>query len=100
MTAEQSVLEIQAALDAIKGAQTLKALAAAQEAYGVAVNITNMRKLLALIQSQKYEIGRLTDELRFIANADVVSWDDPSEFRAWAQNRARAALTTQPKEQS
>ncbi len=39
------------------------------------------------------EIKRLTNELRYIANADVASWDDPSEFRAWAQNRARAAIT-------
>jgi hypothetical protein len=34
----------------------------------------------------------LLQELRTIANADTVEWDDPAEFEAWAKNRARAAI--------
>ena len=34
----------------------------------------------------------LFQELENIANADVSEWDDPGEFRAWAQSRARHAL--------
>lgn len=35
---------------------------------------------------------KLEAELANIANAKPGEWDDPSEFRAWAQNRARYAL--------
>jgi len=34
----------------------------------------------------------LLAELQNIANADTSKWDDPSDFKAWAQNRARAAV--------
>lgn len=34
----------------------------------------------------------LLQELKSIANADTVEWDDPTEFEAWAKNRARAAI--------
>lgn len=34
----------------------------------------------------------LIQELKNIANADTVEWDDPTEFEAWAKNRARAAI--------
>jgi hypothetical protein len=34
----------------------------------------------------------LLQELRYIANADTVEWDDPTDFEAWAKNRARAAI--------
>jgi len=34
----------------------------------------------------------LYDELTNIANANTKDWDDPSDFKAWAQNRAKAAL--------
>lgn len=44
------------------------------------------------ISKLRNDAERLTNELMFIANADVASWDDPSEFKAWAQNRARAAI--------
>ena len=39
------------------------------------------------------EIATLQTELRNIAEAKPHKWDDPSDFRAWAQNRARHALT-------
>lgn len=38
------------------------------------------------------ERKELLDELRNIANADTVEWDDRSEFEAWAKSRARAAI--------
>ena len=38
------------------------------------------------------ERNELLGELRNIANADTVKWDDRSEFEAWAKNRARAAI--------
>nr|WP_319566225.1 hypothetical protein [uncultured Rhodoferax sp.] len=34
----------------------------------------------------------LLQELRNIANADTIEWDDRSEFEAWAKSRARAAI--------
>jgi uncharacterized membrane protein YccC len=33
-----------------------------------------------------------TQELKNIANADTVAWDDPTEYEAWAKSRARWAL--------
>lgn len=40
----------------------------------------------------RMERDALLQELTHIAMADIASWDDPTEFRAWAQNRARAAI--------
>lgn len=34
----------------------------------------------------------LLAELQNIANADTRTWDDPSDFKGWAQSRARAAI--------
>ena len=34
----------------------------------------------------------LLAELENIANANTADWDDPSDFKAWAQSRARAAI--------
>ena len=42
----------------------------------------------------------LLQELKNIANAKTVEWDDPSEFEAWAKNRARAAIAKATGEQS
>ena len=33
-----------------------------------------------------------TQELKNIANADTIAWDDPTEYEAWAKSRARWAL--------
>lgn len=38
-------------------------------------------------------IAALETELRNIADAKPHGWEDPDDFRAWAQNRARHALT-------
>lgn len=35
----------------------------------------------------------LLQELRNIADAKPDTWDDPSDFRAWAQSRARHAIS-------
>lgn len=37
----------------------------------------------------------LLRELQNIANADTSTWDDPNDFKAWAQNRSRAAIAKQ-----
>ena len=42
----------------------------------------------------------ILQELKNIANAKTVEWDDPSEFEAWAKNRARAAIAKATGEQS
>ena len=42
----------------------------------------------------------LLQELKNIANADTVEWDDPTEFEAWAKNRARAAIAKATGEQA
>ncbi|SDH11523.1 hypothetical protein SAMN05216466_107152 [Paraburkholderia phenazinium] len=33
-----------------------------------------------------------TQELKNIANADTIEWDDPTQYEAWAKSRARWAL--------
>ena len=42
----------------------------------------------------------LLQELKNIANANTVEWDDPTEFEAWAKNRARAAIAKATGEQA
>ena len=39
------------------------------------------------------EIERLNKELANIAEAKPSTWDHPEDFQAWAQNRARHALS-------
>jgi hypothetical protein len=43
-----------------------------------------------------FAIGRklelATQELKNIANANTVEWDDPTQYEAWAKSRARWAL--------
>jgi hypothetical protein len=34
----------------------------------------------------------LLAELQNIANANTSDWDDPADFKAWAQNRARYTI--------
>ncbi len=34
----------------------------------------------------------LLAELQNIANADTSDWDDPNDFKAWAQSRARHTI--------
>jgi hypothetical protein len=46
----------------------------------------------------KLEIA--TQELKNIANADTIAWDDPTEYEAWAKSRARWALGKVGKEKS
>jgi hypothetical protein len=51
--------------------------------------------ILDLIEQQAERIAELEQELRNIANADTVEWDDPTQFEAWAKSRARHTLTKQ-----
>ncbi|MFM0503894.1 hypothetical protein [Paraburkholderia caffeinilytica] len=44
------------------------------------------------IEAANARIADLEQELRNIANADTVAWDDPTEFEAWAKSRARHTL--------
>lgn len=44
----------------------------------------------------KLEIA--TQELKNIANADTVEWDDPTQYEAWAKSRARHTLAQIDKE--
>lgn len=37
-------------------------------------------------------IHELVAALKEIVNADTAEWDDPSEFEAWAKDKARAAI--------
>lgn len=50
----------------------------------------------AEIRSLRKQNEALRQELKNIANADTVAWDDPTEFEAWAKSRARHALSQQP----
>jgi hypothetical protein len=50
------------------------------------------------VLSDKLEIA--TQELKNIANADTIAWDDPTEYEAWAKGRARHTLARTDKERS
>jgi len=52
-------------------------------------NVENVIQQNARLVKQRDE---LLQELRHIANADTVEWDDPTDFEVWAKNRARAAI--------
>lgn len=45
-----------------------------------------------LLVSRITAAPELLAELQNIANANTCDWDDPSDFKAWAQSRARAAI--------
>ncbi|MFM0044058.1 hypothetical protein [Paraburkholderia sediminicola] len=51
-----------------------------------------MRDAADTLEAANARIATLEQELRNIANADTVAWDDPSEFEAWAKSRARHTL--------
>ena len=38
------------------------------------------------------QAGALAKELQNIANANTRDWDDPTDFKAWSQSRARHAV--------
>ena len=40
----------------------------------------------------------MQQELKNIANADTVEWDDPTQYEAWAKSRARHTLAQIDKE--
>jgi hypothetical protein len=44
------------------------------------------------LEAANSRIAELEQELRHIANADTVEWDDPTQFEAWAKSRARYTL--------
>jgi hypothetical protein len=45
------------------------------------------------LEASNARIAALEQELRNIANADTVEWDDPTQFESWAKSRARHALS-------
>jgi hypothetical protein len=55
--------------------------------------------ILESIDGLKAQLEMLRQELKNIANADTVAWDDPTEFEPWAKNRARHALAALAKQQ-
>lgn len=57
----------------------------------------NLEQLAGIARELAAHTDRLTEELRIIAMADTYSWDDPTEYEAWAKNRARAAISEEPK---
>jgi hypothetical protein len=50
------------------------------------------------LEAANAHIAELEQELRNIANADTVAWDDPTEFEPWAKNRARHTLAALAKQ--
>jgi hypothetical protein len=56
------------------------------------VGLTEVDNAADLIELQAARIAELEQELRNIANADTVEWDDPTQFEAWAKSRARHTL--------
>ena len=96
--------KIEEALAAIKGAQTLKALAEAQEEYGVAVSIGNIREVLQTLASKEAEIARLRAALEPFVDypAETLTLETDEGFtmtvRGFHLHNAVAALTQPPKE--
>lgn len=43
-------------------------------------------------QRLRVDAELMRQELKNIANADTIEWDDPTEYEAWAKSRARWAL--------
>ncbi len=95
-----AIQKIEAALAAINGSQTLKALAAAQYDYHEACNPAAIREVLQTLASKEAEIERLRAELSNIAFArrfDREYFANDTAFADWAISRAGHALT-QPTE--
>jgi uncharacterized protein YgbK (DUF1537 family) len=44
------------------------------------------------VEAANARIAELEQELRNIANADTVEWDDRTQFEEWAKSRARHTL--------
>lgn len=66
-----------------------------------------IEKAAAVLESLTLENQRLRvdaelmrQELKNIANADTVEWDDPTQYEAWAKSRARWALEQIEKEKT
>jgi hypothetical protein len=51
-------------------------------------------------QRLRVDAESMRQELKNIANADTVEWDDPAQYEAWAKSRARWALGKVDKEGS
>lgn len=49
-------------------------------------------KAVTQLNQARRERDALLVELQIIANATTITWDEPNEFRAWAQNRARHVI--------
>jgi molybdenum cofactor biosynthesis enzyme MoaA len=43
-------------------------------------------------QRLRVDSEAMRQELKNIANADTVEWDDPTQYEAWAKSRARHTL--------
>jgi len=54
--------------------------------------LDRLRRELAEAQRERDLYDTARSELRVIASVSTKDWDDPSDFRAWAQNRARYRL--------
>lgn len=51
-----------------------------------------LREAADTLEVANARIAALEQELRNIANADTIAWDDPTQFEAWAKSRARWTL--------
>lgn len=49
-------------------------------------------------QRLRVDAELMRQELKNIANADTVEWDDPTQYEAWAKSRARHTLAQIDKE--
>lgn len=77
------------------GASKLEDAADALEANAVLIEQQALR-----IAELEAHVELLRQELKNIANADTIAWDDPTEFEAWAKNRARHTLAALAKQQA
>lgn len=56
------------------------------------IAIVEKAPVLARVGELEAQTEMLRQELKNIANADTIAWDDPTEFEPWAKSRARHAL--------
>jgi uncharacterized membrane protein YccC len=65
---------------------------------GAGLRVATPSECVTALTTLLAQLEIATQELKNIANADTIAWDDPTEYEAWAKNRARWALGKVDKE--
>lgn len=69
-----------------------------QQAKRIAELVPQVETLTLENQQLRVDAELMRQELKNIANADTIEWDDPTQYEAWAKSRARHTLAQIDKE--